>query len=111
MVYDKLEPLATQVVTASKAYLLPATELSLDEIIVKFKGRSKDTNTFKHKPIKKGHKIFALCWRGYTWDWRYSSRTRHIIGVPLQKKPRQTKAPEAGDKAAGDDTTAGFLDV
>jgi hypothetical protein len=54
-VYDKLEPLASQVVQSSKAYLM-----------IKFKGRSADTNMVKNKPIKRGHKIFALCWRGYT---------------------------------------------
>jgi hypothetical protein len=74
MVYGKLEPLATQVATASKVYLLPATELSLDEMIVKFKGRSKDTNTFKHKPIKKRYKIFALC------------VTRGVISIGINNK-------------------------
>jgi hypothetical protein len=63
-------------------------------MIVKFKGRSADTNTFKKKPIKKGHKVFALCWRGYTWDWRYNSRTQGIINSGSKKKARQIQASE-----------------
>jgi hypothetical protein len=62
--HDLNSPLAFFLLYFHTAYLLQVTELSLDEMIVKFKGRSADTMKFNHKPIKKGHKVFAICWRG-----------------------------------------------
>jgi hypothetical protein len=42
--------------------------VSFDEMMVPFSGRSKHTLKMKNKPILEGFKIWALCDHGYLWD-------------------------------------------
>src|SRR5436305_13225740 len=64
--------------TASQRYYTPRTNVAIDEIIVRFHGRSSDTCKMPSKPIKQGYKIFALADQGYVWHFQLSSR-RHGI--------------------------------
>jgi len=90
--YEKVEPMAVPLQLASQKYLLPATEIAVDEMMVKFMGKSSHTIKIKNKPIKQGYKIFALCWRGYTINFTYSSRVKGIAGVPkIVPKPNKPK--------------------
>ncbi len=41
---------------------------------IKFYGRSKHTQKFPHKPIKQGFKIWAICERGYLYNFLFYSR-------------------------------------
>jgi hypothetical protein len=49
--------------------------VSVDEMIILFFGRSKHTFKTPDKPIKEGYKIFALCEAGYTYNFMWSSKT------------------------------------
>ena len=90
--YDKVEPMTIPLRLASQKYLLPATEIAVDEMMVKFMGNSSHTIKIKYKPIKQGYKIFALCWWGYTINFTYNSRVKGIAGVPkLIAKPNEPK--------------------
>jgi len=73
--YSKLEPLASQLRTKFKAYVVLGQNVSFDEMMVPFSGRSKHTLKMKNKPIKEGFKIWALCDHGYLWDFLFYSRT------------------------------------
>jgi hypothetical protein len=73
--YSKLEPLASLLCTKFKAYVILGQNVSFDEMMVPFAGRSKHTLKMKNKPIKEGFKIWALCDRGYLWDFLFYSRT------------------------------------
>ncbi len=59
----------------------PGSTLSIDEMMKRFKGRSKDTHRMKHKPIKEGFKFWALCdsSTGYCYSYfpagRWSEKT------------------------------------
>jgi len=67
--------------------------VAVDEMMVKFMGKSAYTIKIKNKPIKQGYKIFALCWRGYTINFTYSSRVKGIAGVAkILRKPGEPKA-------------------
>lgn len=48
---------------------------------------SSHTIKIKNKPIKQGYKLFALCWRGFTYSFLYSSRTKKIGEVKKLAKP------------------------
>ena len=61
----RLEPLLSTFRIACKTYLIPGTEVAIDEIIVRCHGRSADTCKIPNKPIKQGYKIFALAEDGY----------------------------------------------
>ena len=65
--------------TACQQCLIPETEVAIDEIMVRFHGRSSDTCKMPNKPIKQGYKIFALTDDGYVWHFQLSSK-QHGIG-------------------------------
>ncbi len=55
--YLKLEPLASLLCTNFKAYVVLGQNVSFDEMMVPFSGRSRHTLKMKNKPIKEGFKI------------------------------------------------------
>jgi Transposase IS4 len=59
--HTKLEPLASLLRTKFKAYVVLGQNVSFDEMMVPFAGRSQHTLKMKNKPVKKGFKIWALC--------------------------------------------------
>src|SRR2546421_4425957 len=67
----KMEPLLSTFRAASQRYYIPRTEVAIDEIMVRFHGRSSDTCKMPNKPIKQGYKIFALADRGYSSIFSY----------------------------------------
>src|SRR5277367_3600419 len=46
-------------------------DVSFDEMMVPFSGRSKHTLKMKNKPISEGFKIWALCDHRYLWDFLF----------------------------------------
>ncbi len=78
--YKKVEPLATHFrkATTSNVYELPQN-LSIDEQLVKFKGRSKHTIQMNSKAAGEGYKIYSLCCsNGYLIDFKFSSATEKV---------------------------------
>jgi hypothetical protein len=71
----KLEPLASLLRTKFQAFVVLGQNISFDEMMVPFSGRSKHTLKIKNKPIKEGFKVWALCDHGYLWDFVFYSRT------------------------------------
>lgn len=59
-------------------YLTLGTMVAIDEIMVRFFGRSNDTCKMPNKPIKQGYKIFALVDNGYIWHFQLSSKQHGI---------------------------------
>ena len=65
--YSKVDPLATHVRTVSKTICIPSSNISIDEMIARFSGRSVHTVRIKNKPTPEGYKILSLCDAGYTY--------------------------------------------
>jgi hypothetical protein len=55
--YTKLDPLASLLRTKFKAYVILGQDISFDEMMVPFAGRSKHTLKMKNKLVKEGFKI------------------------------------------------------
>ena len=72
--YSKLEPLLSHVRATSQEIYLPSSNLSVDEMMIRFSGRHAHTFRLKNKPIPEGFKILALCDYGYTWSFIPLSR-------------------------------------
>jgi hypothetical protein len=53
---------------------VPASNVSVDEMIVRFSGRSMHTFQIKNKPTPEGYKILSLCELGYTFTFMFASR-------------------------------------
>ncbi|GJJ71558.1 V-type H+-transporting ATPase 16kDa proteolipid subunit [Entomortierella parvispora] len=85
---DKVEPLLSHIRDTSKRYYTPASNVSIDEMMIRFSGRSAHTVRMKNKPIAEGVKIFSLCDAGYTYTFIPSSR---VQSVRIEKVPGLTQ--------------------
>jgi len=71
--YHKLEPLASQLQERFRQFFIPSTKVVIDEMMIRFCGRSAHTVKMKNKLIKQGYKVFALCSWGYTYAFLWYS--------------------------------------
>jgi hypothetical protein len=86
--WSKVEPLASEFRTACSRYWAPGINLSIDEMMIRFFGRSSHTFKAPNKPIKEGYKMFALCEAGYTYYFMWSSKSNSY--GELDKQPDLT---------------------
>jgi hypothetical protein len=70
----KLKPLTTNFRENCQKYYTPDSKVSIDEIMIRFFGRTNHTIKMPNKPIKQGYKVFALAEHGYIWSFFWSSR-------------------------------------
>jgi len=75
--YSKLDPLATHIQTISQSICIPSSNVSIDEMIARFSGRSAHTVRIKNKPTPEGYKILSLCDAGYTYTFIFTSRIQN----------------------------------
>jgi Transposase IS4 len=78
--YKKVEPLATRFreATTAEIYQLPQ-HLSIDEQLIRFKGRSKHIIQMNSKAAGQGYKIYSLCCaNGYMVDFRFTSGQQKV---------------------------------
>jgi len=71
--FKKLEPLNTMIQTRCQIYYFPASNITVDEIMIRFGGRSFHTYHMPINQIKEGYKVFDLCDAGYTYSWVFAS--------------------------------------
>jgi hypothetical protein len=74
----KMEPLLSTFRSACRQLYTLRIEVAINEVMVRFYGRSNDTCKMPNKPIKQGYKIFALANRGYVWHFQLSSKHHGI---------------------------------
>jgi len=72
--YHKLLPLADELRQRFQQYLIPATDVAIHEMMIRFVGRSFHTIAIPEKPIPLGYKVLALAERGYTFGFIFTSR-------------------------------------
>lgn len=84
--YSKVDPLATHIQTISKSICVPSSNISVDEMIVRFLERSTHTVRIKNKPTPEGYKILSLCDAGYTYSFIFTSR--------IQNQPEVQQVPD-----------------
>jgi len=85
--WKKLEPLNSSLRKCSKNCFLPSTNVAIDEMMIRFQGRSAHTIKMPNKPISLGYKVLALCDAGYTFDWELTSRITSFASSKQIKKP------------------------
>ena len=81
----KLEPLNSLIRKRCQQYYLPSSNVTIDEMMIRFGGRSHHTYRMPSKPIKEGYKIFALCDLGYTYNWMFASRSESFAELIHQE--------------------------
>lgn len=55
--YEKVTPLSDPIFERSRYHVLPATRCSVDEMMFRFTGRSRDKTKAPHKPIPEGYEV------------------------------------------------------
>jgi hypothetical protein len=71
--YMKLSPLFEHLRTQFKAYCVPSSNVSVDEMMEAFTGRSAHTVKMSNRPIGEGYKIWAVADHGYVWHFIFHS--------------------------------------
>jgi hypothetical protein len=61
----------------SKLICIPSSNVSIDEMIARFSGRSVHTVRIKNKLTPEGYKILSLCDAGYTYAFFFTSRIQN----------------------------------
>lgn len=81
--WHKVEPLATQFRVATRPEIYqPGQNLAIDEQLVQFTGRSKDTIQMDSKVAGEGYKIYSLCDpHGYMLNFKFSSARTKIAEI------------------------------
>jgi len=75
-IFSKLELLASHIRDISKKFYIPASNISIDEMIAQFSGRSAYTFHIKNKSTPEEYKILSLCKLGYTYTFLFISRIK-----------------------------------
>jgi len=92
---QKLQPLASQLESHFQRYIIPASNISVDEIMVPFTGHSSPTVMLRAKPIPQGYKMLSLCKRGYTFSFLFTSRVDKFyhLNILYDRPSRQSLSP------------------
>lgn len=70
---QKLQPLANNLEQRFQSYLLPATNIAIEEMMVRFTVQSVHTVMMRAKPIPQGFNMLALYECGYTYAFMFTS--------------------------------------
>lgn len=76
----------------SQKYLSPGTNLAVDECIIGFTGRSKETVTIPSKPTPTGFKIWVIAQKGYFLNWLPRLRTKEPLYLQYSRRRRFSRA-------------------
>jgi len=72
----KVEPLNSGIRGRFQDLVVPASDETVDEVMIRFHGRSKHSRRMPKEPVIQGFKIFAICQRGYAYNRLFHSRIR-----------------------------------
>ncbi|KZL84279.1 hypothetical protein CI238_13510, partial [Colletotrichum incanum] len=93
-VYQKVNGWSAHIQETGDSFYTAGTDLTVDEAMVRFTGRSLETTTVLTKPIPTGYKIWILAQSGYCLRWLWHVHGKGPYGLVPQARP----APD--DKAA-----------
>jgi len=97
----QVEPLSTHIQEVNLGVWKPGRDLAVDEIIVRFEGRSKETTTVPNKPTPTGYKVWGAAQRGFllVWNWHILGQKNGPVGVRTPRELGGTiKAGTGGNK-------------
>ncbi|KAJ0168052.1 PiggyBac transposable element-derived protein 4 [Colletotrichum tanaceti] len=93
-VYKQVNEWSAHIQETGDRFLRPGSDLTVDEAMVRFTGRSMETTTIPTKPIPQGFKVWVLAQKGYCLRWLWHVHGDGPYGLVPQARPA------AGDQAA-----------
>ena len=94
--FDRTEEWSQHIQETSTNHYKPGTDISVDECMIRFTGRSNDITKIPTKPIPIGLKVWAVAQKGYFLRWIW-----HRPGDPLGPAAEQIPDERAGSKRKG----------
>ena len=67
--HSKVDPLFEVLLCSSQQYRIPQSNVTADETMMRFLGRSEDICKMPEKPIEVGYKFHCLADKGYVWNF------------------------------------------
>ncbi|RKK21506.1 hypothetical protein BFJ67_g17243 [Fusarium oxysporum f. sp. cepae] len=100
--FQAAEPWSDLIQKVSAQLYIPGNNITVDECMVPFTGRSKDTTLVKNKPTPVGFKVWVIAQNGLfiRWMWHVKASPYTAIIVELPKKKPAAK-PQQGKKRKG----------
>ena len=84
----RVEPIYSSVRAHCQQAIIPLSWVTVDEVMIAFRGRSVHIVKQKNKPINEGYKIWALGFEGYCYDWLFYSPINGSEGCNSKRPQR-----------------------
>ncbi|KAF4963096.1 hypothetical protein FSARC_8869 [Fusarium sarcochroum] len=88
--FQAAQPRSEHIQNTSAELFIPGTNLAVDECMIPYKGRSKETTIVKNKPTPCGFKVWVIAQHGFflRWLWHVkgSPYKAVVVNLPLPKK-------------------------
>jgi Transposase IS4 len=95
--FHRIQRISELIRQACQDAYTPSSHIAIDEAMVAFKGRSKDTVKLKGKPIDTGYKLWCIGDHGYVWSWLFHSKAEGVESV--SQKTSWPRLRSAGQNA------------
>jgi hypothetical protein len=84
-VFQAAEEWSDHIQAVSAEIFLPGSHLAVDECMIRYTGRSKETTVVKGKPTPLGFKIWVIAQQGFfiRWLWHIKDAKYGTVGVEL----------------------------
>jgi len=86
--YDRVDEWSRHVQQASTRYYNPGDTIAVDECMIRFTGRSKETVTIRTKPTPTGFKIWVVAQAGYFLRWLWATADTAAAATAAAARPR-----------------------
>jgi hypothetical protein len=92
-VFQAAEPWSDHLQKASAQVFNPGTNITIDECMVPFKGRSKETTVVKNKPTPVGFKVWVIAQHGFfmRWLWHVKASLYKAVIIRLSSPQQEGK--------------------
>ncbi|KAK2005206.1 hypothetical protein LZ32DRAFT_503133, partial [Colletotrichum eremochloae] len=98
-VYRKVNEWSAHIQETGDSFYTPGSDLTVDEAMVRFTGRSLETTTIPTKPIPTGYKIWMLAQAGYCLRWLWHVHGKGPYGLVAQAQPAQAQPAQPAQPA------------
>ena len=86
-VFNKIENWSNHLQQTSTRYWKPASDVSVDEAMVRYTGKSTETVHLPAKPIPMGYKLWVVADSGYFLRWSFHAKSSGPVGYDASLYP------------------------